>query len=154
MIREEFKKILDKHGKLTAEIVVEEARAKDSPLHEYFDWNNKEAGEKWRLHQARLLIVNVKIEKSETHNGAGRYFIHNGDKEEPSWRGIEVVVSDTELMINVMDRFKREAMAYIARIRNLGEYKNLSPESIKQINKIEKALDKMISAYIEIEEAA
>jgi len=46
----------DNDGILKPEAVVEAARPKGSPLHTQFDWNNTEAAEKWRIHQARNLI--------------------------------------------------------------------------------------------------
>jgi len=52
---------VEKENGLTAENLLEKAKIKDSPLHDLFDWNNTEAGEKWRLHQARVLINEVKI---------------------------------------------------------------------------------------------
>lgn len=52
---------VEKEDGLTAESLLEKAKAKESSLHDLFDWNNTEAGEKWRLHQARVLINEVKI---------------------------------------------------------------------------------------------
>jgi hypothetical protein len=49
-------------GVLTAEAVVEAARPESSPLHTAFTWDNDEAAEKWRLHQARNLILKINIE--------------------------------------------------------------------------------------------
>jgi hypothetical protein len=46
---------------LTAESLLEQAKNPKSSLHELFDWDNKEAGVKWRLQQARVLINEVKI---------------------------------------------------------------------------------------------
>ena len=43
-------------GVLRAEDVVESARNERSPLHASFTWDNDEAAERWRLHQARNLI--------------------------------------------------------------------------------------------------
>ena len=53
--REELLKIQADTG-LTVETVIEQAQDNNSPLHDFFDWNNNEAGVKWRKHQARLLI--------------------------------------------------------------------------------------------------
>jgi hypothetical protein len=50
------------NGVLTAEAVVEAARPESSPLHTAFTWDNDEAAEKWRLHQARNLILKINIE--------------------------------------------------------------------------------------------
>lgn len=36
--------------------VVEDARAEDSPLHEFFTWDDNVAGERYRMQQARLLM--------------------------------------------------------------------------------------------------
>lgn len=46
---------------LTAENLLEKAKDRRNPLHDFFDWNNDSAAVKYRLHQARLLINEVKI---------------------------------------------------------------------------------------------
>ena len=53
----ELKRIAeDNGGLLRPQDVVDVARDKDNPLHEYFDWSDKVASQQWRLHQARQLI--------------------------------------------------------------------------------------------------
>jgi hypothetical protein len=47
------------HRGPTPEGVVEAARAETSPLHGFFEWDDNIAGEKYRLGQARDLIVRV-----------------------------------------------------------------------------------------------
>ena len=49
-------------GILTAEAVVDAARPEDSPLHSSFEWDDSEASRMWRLHQARNIILHVKVE--------------------------------------------------------------------------------------------
>jgi hypothetical protein len=57
IIAAELRRIANENeGILKPEAVVDAARPKDSPLHDQFDWNNSEAAQKWRLHQARNLI--------------------------------------------------------------------------------------------------
>lgn len=47
----------DEHGgELQPQDVVDAARDVESPLHSQFEWDDTEAGEKWRRHQARQLI--------------------------------------------------------------------------------------------------
>lgn len=48
-------------GKVRPAHVVEAARSKTSPLHRYFTWDDTEAAKKWRIEQARQLIVNIDI---------------------------------------------------------------------------------------------
>ncbi len=52
---------IEKEDGLTAENLLERARDKSNPLHDFFEWNNSKAGEKWRLQQARFIINEVKI---------------------------------------------------------------------------------------------
>lgn len=50
------------HNRLVPEMVVKDATDPHSPLHHFFDWDESEAAQKWRVHQARLLISRVKVE--------------------------------------------------------------------------------------------
>lgn len=52
----ELERIREKYGALTAEAVVQESQAKDSVLHDVFEWNNDTAAENYRLQQARTFI--------------------------------------------------------------------------------------------------
>jgi len=47
---------------VTPTAVVELAKVSTSPLHEFFDWDDKTAAEKHRLHQARQLISALYVE--------------------------------------------------------------------------------------------
>lgn len=66
--REDAKKIvevLNQHfpfGGLTAKKVLEFARPKYSPLHQYFEWDDSVAAEKYRLLQARRIIISIEVE--------------------------------------------------------------------------------------------
>jgi hypothetical protein len=53
--------IYGRYGYLTPELLLEEAKDRNHPLHPDFEWNNKEAGHQWRLVQARRLIRSVKV---------------------------------------------------------------------------------------------
>ena len=49
-------------GRLTPEAVLEDAKRKDSPLHQHFEWDTKKAAHSWWLQQARDLIRSVRVE--------------------------------------------------------------------------------------------
>ncbi len=89
-------------GILLPEEVVQAARPEHSILHKYFDWEDSEAADKWRLHQARNLIRVV------VHYLPGR------EKEEPT-KVFVSLSSDREesgyrRMIDVMDDKGHRAM--------------------------------------------
>ena len=58
---EELKKIEIKYGDLRPENILKEAKNEKNPLHEVFEWNDSVAGEKYRLHQARLFVDAIVI---------------------------------------------------------------------------------------------
>jgi EAL domain-containing protein (putative c-di-GMP-specific phosphodiesterase class I) len=51
-------------GLLTPEAVVKEAADPASPLHRYFEWDNRKAAHQFRIEQARRLIRSVEIDVS------------------------------------------------------------------------------------------
>lgn len=52
---------LEHGGELTPKLVVEKAKEFICPIHDYFEWDNIKAGDKYRLHQARMLIGGIEI---------------------------------------------------------------------------------------------
>lgn len=48
-------------GRLTPDAVVEAAKRKDSPLHEFFEWDVKKAANEYWTQQARDLITSVRV---------------------------------------------------------------------------------------------
>jgi len=80
-VGEELHRIWEESGeRLEPADVVQSARHKASPLHPCFEWNNAQAGERWRLVQARQLIKCVRVVAAD---GSTRpAFVHVRIKEE------------------------------------------------------------------------
>lgn len=76
-LQNELQTIYDESGTLTPVLVVERARNPEHPLHKRFDWNNDDAGDRWRLHQAAQLIrsVTVNIERTPSQMVKVRAFV-------------------------------------------------------------------------------
>ncbi len=53
--------IRKKTGVVTARTVLDDARADDSPLHQFFDWDDSSAAERYRLTQAATLIRRIQV---------------------------------------------------------------------------------------------
>lgn len=58
----ELERIKDMFGEITPELIVDVARQEDNPLHNYFEWDNEAAAERWRLQQARILLNNIEVQ--------------------------------------------------------------------------------------------
>lgn len=57
----ELDRIMKKHGRLTVQLMLDEARDPKSKLHKYFLWDDQEAAEKYRQHQAQSMIAASKF---------------------------------------------------------------------------------------------
>lgn len=53
----ELKRIIDNHGTVTTDLLLEEARSPTHPLHKYFEWDDSVAAEKYRQQQALSMIM-------------------------------------------------------------------------------------------------
>ncbi len=51
--------IIETEGDATAELILEDAKAEDSPLHDFFEWDDTEAARQHRLYQARTIATNI-----------------------------------------------------------------------------------------------
>jgi len=61
--------LYDRHGKLTPQIVVDEARDESHPLHARYEWDDSVAAESWRREQAREDIRSVKVVVKQSQGG-------------------------------------------------------------------------------------
>ena len=53
---------IERQGNIMPEHIVEYAkRHKESELYKYFEWDNEEASNNWRLQQARTIICNIEL---------------------------------------------------------------------------------------------
>lgn len=106
----ELQDIYDRHSELTPELVLKEASNPDHPLHKRFTWDDSAAAQKWRVHQAQVLIrsVNVVIERSSdsaplrVRAFVSKTEIHQGmdddvDEQSGVYLPVEEVVADDVL---------------------------------------------------------
>lgn len=96
----ELKRIAaDNDGILQPEVVVEEARPKESPLHSRFEWDNTVAGQRYRIWQARQLIaVMVEVLPGISENVSVFVSLTTDRKQEGGgYRVMTTVISDAEM---------------------------------------------------------
>ncbi|MCA9173904.1 MAG: hypothetical protein KDB14_05395 [Planctomycetales bacterium] len=123
----ELEKIRANHGgELLPEHVVEAASRKRSPLHEVFDWDDKEAAHQWRLEQARSLIRAVVVYETESETEKPtRAFLSVRVESPTATRNVYKTTADA--LSNESDRLhvlrvaKGELAAFRAKYRQLTE---------------------------------
>lgn len=75
-----IKALEDRHGRLTAEDLVQEARSPKHPMHRDFLWDDKKAGHQHRLDQARRYISEVRFVVTDvTRPIKGIYYVRDPD---------------------------------------------------------------------------
>lgn len=103
--------IIEQSSELNAQSVVDYARSHtDSELYSVFDWDDTSAAEKYRRHQAGIVItsirVNIVYENEEKTNKPIRAFVHTtrNEKYEP----IEVFVKDPDKYQLLLEKAYKE----------------------------------------------
>lgn len=133
-------------GRLTPDAVVEDARAKDSPLHDQFTWDVKEAAAQYWLAQARTLIRTVQIEiTTETKIVSTVRYVRDpsADKREQGYVDVLALRSEEDLAREaLLEEFGR-ARAMMDRAIGLAEALGLTAEVSDIAERIEKLRGKL-----------
>jgi hypothetical protein len=121
-----LERIRVKNDGLKAEAVVREARKQTSVLHQYFDWNDSVAAEKWRIEQAGQIIryiVVVHKGVDEEEDLCVRAFVSiNDEDDEKSYTSIAHAMGDPELREQVLQKAKKELLEWRRRYEDLREF--------------------------------
>jgi hypothetical protein len=130
-LRASLTTIYEKHGELTPQAVVDEARPKNSELHNRFEWDDKVAGESYRRVQAAELIRSVRIQFSNEATGE-RKFVRAfssvrqaGDAERGGYAPTEEIVQDELATKILLQEFKREIADLRRKYGHLEEFVGL-----------------------------
>jgi len=114
-LRDQLQAVLDQNGRLTPTLVVDAARPENHPLHNRFEWNDKIAGEAYRLEQARRLIRSVRVVYREADENEAartvRAYHAVRDEQGNAYRPVEEIQESpllTKLLLQDMEREWRQ----------------------------------------------
>lgn len=118
MLRRKFK------GELTPKDILADARHDNSPLNSFFEWDNSEAAEQYRLNQARGLIravvaIYVSPNKPEVRR---RAYIHVPDSSSPHYRETTDALAHNDTRQLVLARAMNELKQWRTRYKDLEEF--------------------------------
>lgn len=135
-LKDVLQEIYDEHGTLTPAIVLEEARSPAHPLHDKFEWDDSEAAEKYRKHQAGQLIRRARIVYKEGTEYDGpstvRAFHSLPEGEGRAYRPAEEIASDPILTEMVMRQMDREWKTMRRRYGNFEDFWKLVQRDIEE----------------------
>lgn len=108
--------------------VLRAAKADSSPIHPWFEWDDRTAAGRWREEQARHLIRSVVVrtippetERSAVVTTRAFVVVHAGSNGQCSYQSVERAMSDPVSRSQVLDRAYRELESFRARYRGLEE---------------------------------
>lgn len=108
-------------GRLTPEMVVSDAKAKKSPLHDAFEWDNTKAAVAYRLVQAGDLIRAIIVVTDEAPNMPPVRAFVNVEDDTRHYTSIQHAMSDKELRAQVVSRALKELGEWQQRYKDLNE---------------------------------
>ena len=115
VVGREIERLRSPDGDVKPLDVIDAAKPKSSPLHPLFDWSDKVAAEKWRLHQARDVlgaIVRVEVDGGTETRVRANVYASGG------YHRFTDVASDVGMREEVSGRLSREVEALIERYRS------------------------------------
>ena len=126
---------------LTPQVVVDDAKHPESPLHPCFEWNNRKAADKFRLHQARHIINCVVIERQSQEDeepieykafiniqkNADNEFVNTymNNKGTSYYMSIDDAMDDPETREYTLDMAKRELFIFRKKYRSIQKLEKL-----------------------------
>lgn len=124
---------LTEQGALTTRDIVDAARSEQSPLHEYFEWNDRVAADLYRVDRARNMLSSIKVrftENDEVRETRAFHVARTAAYEDGprKYRTFEVLHGDTAFAATMMDSafqdlqtWKRKYEPYIGIWNNFGD---------------------------------
>lgn len=129
-LREQLSHIYSQRGRLTPDIVVQEATPESSPLHHRFEWNDAVAGHEFRKVQAADLIRSVRVTYTEpktNENRSVRAFValrpdSSTTDTRPSYEPIEKVLENPDSRELLLKQCRTEWASFERRYKDLEEF--------------------------------
>jgi Holliday junction resolvase-like predicted endonuclease len=112
-------------GELTSSAVVNDARSQGSPLHSFFEWDDTEAAEQYRLHQARNLIRSVVVTYGNDLVASARSvvaFVNIKTADTQFYTSTAAAMSDREQRAIVLRQAWQDLQAFRRRYGELTEF--------------------------------
>ena len=125
---EEIESCKNKDGFITPEAVVEKAQSETSVIHGCFEWDNKNAAERYRIYQAGELIrniVTVAVKENERSDASVRAFVNIKGETERGYKVITAVIDNPNEYEYMLTCAKNELRAFTQKYAALEELRRL-----------------------------
>ena len=138
-IRDEMLSI-ERNGGVTPDRVVAAASEETSAMHDQFEWDDSVAGAKWRIEQARELIVQIHFEVTvnETVVVVPRYTRDpSAACDEQGYVSVEALVTDPDRARAALQMEMSRIEALLGRAQRLAEALMLGPQLVGLVRRVQ-----------------
>ena len=121
-------RLVKAHGEVTPEIVLDEASKDTSPLHSYFDWDDKTAAVAYRIEQAKHLIRSIKVVVEADGDGEDievRAFVSVESDSRRRYQTIDTALNDVGFRKQIIEDALNGLRAWENKYRVLSELAGL-----------------------------
>lgn len=122
---------------LTPKTLLDANRDQDAPLHDYFEWRDDVAAEKYRESQAQYIIRSIIIIPDEENKPEVRAYSSVVVDSKPIYEHVETIIKSVDLTQQMLENAKRELFAFQTKYNALRDYVELS-EVFTSINNLRK----------------
>lgn len=125
---------------LTPSSLLDYSRDENSPTHREFEWNDEIAGEKYRLEQARKLIIDLRVVHDDVgrEDARERAFVVTSDRKS-EYVPIQKALSNEEWRTGLLAQARKDSEIFLAKYRRLEELANVNAAMEVFVSSIEKA---------------
>tara|TARA_R100001460_G_scaffold71330_3_gene112059 strand:+ start:157 stop:666 length:510 start_codon:yes stop_codon:yes gene_type:complete len=139
-VGEQLEALEYKHGALTPDLVVREARKKTSPLHECFEWDDTRAAEKYRKYEARTLTGAVLVVTQQTAEPVRAFHsvpitFTSDDEQARGYVSLDVAINDPEHRNYLLQQAFRDLASWKKKYSELKELHGIFSQADRLIEK-------------------
>lgn len=147
---EVFDGIVEREGRLSPDAVLRESEPLSAPLHDYFEWNNADAADKYRRDQARHLIrsfVVVHQQTEEKPEHATRAFVSMSRLNTPdtdtanAYVPVQMVMRDDDMRRSYLASIVREIESFQRRYESVEELAEFMPMFGRAAESVRRGMD-------------
>ena len=121
-IGEYIEGVEEKEGKIDPKRLVELAKDRENIMHEMFLWDDSLAAQKFREHEARKILGNLKVTIIEAKVDQVRAFVNIRDNGNSTYKSMEIVMNTPKDLDYVISQAKRELQSFT---KKYAKYKKL-----------------------------
>lgn len=122
---EDVAKYIESLGKnVTPELLLKKAKAKRSPLHDYFEWDDTTAAKKYRIQQAAYILrsIEILIESDGDEPVRVRAFVNVNEEQKSVYTTVTRARQEPELWEQVKEKALQELVNWQRVYKHISEF--------------------------------